>query len=337
MLCPIIIKNKNITKNTEDMINTNTIINHFKNIEGSRNIPFLNRRVFFLLLLLTSLNHIKAQLQEVTTENIRFESEGITLAGTIYTPQHSDAAVVLVHGSGQEHRMKEFASLLAQNGILVLTYDKRGVGESGGTYMGPEVGTNNVDSCNLTLLAKDANAAINTLHERDKNIPIGLVGFSQAGWIIPIAASNNSSVDFMVLFSGPIISTLEQLRFQFFTNGNPDFWNTHTEAEARESLHNNSRFDEHYKTESYKFIDTDSYETLSRLSIPGLWLFGEKDIQIPARLSIEHLNTLKVEDKPYEYCLFSTLGHNLTFSDSSEPVRIAIHWIKNRKYYIKNK
>lgn len=45
------------------MINTNTIINHLKNIEGSRNIPFLNRRIFILLLLLTSLNHIKAQLQ----------------------------------------------------------------------------------------------------------------------------------------------------------------------------------------------------------------------------------------------------------------------------------
>lgn len=319
------------------MINKNTIMNYFKNIEELRNIPFLNRRVFVLLLLLTSLNHIKVQSQEVTTENIRFESEGVTLTGTIYTPQHSDAAVVLVHGSGQERRMKEFASFLAQNGILVLTYDKRGVGESGGTYMGPEVGSNNVDSCNLTLLAKDADAAINTLHKRDKNLPIGLVGFSQAGWIIPIAASYNPTVDFIVLFSGPIISTLEQLRFQFFTNGDSDFWNTHTETEARESLHKNSSFDEHYKTESYKFINTDSYETLSRLSTPGLWLFGEKDIQIPARFSIERLNTLKVEGKPYEYCLFSTLGHNLTFSDSGEPVRIAIHWIKERKYYIKNK
>ena len=112
---------------------------------------------------------------------------------------------------------------------------------------------------------------------------------------------------------------------------------SHTEAEARESLHHNSRFDEQYKIESYKFIDTDSYETLNKLSTPGLWLFGEKDIQIPVRLSIERLNTLKVEGKPYEYCLFSTLGHNLTFSDSGEPVLIAIHWIKNRKYYIKNK
>lgn len=43
------------------MINKNTIINYFKNIEGLRNVPFFNRRVFILLLLLTSLNHIKAQ------------------------------------------------------------------------------------------------------------------------------------------------------------------------------------------------------------------------------------------------------------------------------------
>ena len=37
--------------------------------------------------------------------------------------------------------MNEFAKLLAKNGISVLTYDKRGVGKSGGTYAGPEVGT----------------------------------------------------------------------------------------------------------------------------------------------------------------------------------------------------
>lgn len=259
------------------------------------------------------------------TEDIKFKSAGVSLAGTIYKPRHSHAAAVIVHGSDQQPRMREFASLLAENGISVLTYDKRGVGESGGIYAGPEVGTNNIDSANLTLLAEDANAAVNVLHQRDKDIPIGLVGFSQAGWIIPIAANKNSLVDFIVLFSGPVISTLEQLRFQFFTEGKPDFWDSHTETEAREHIRSDA--------DRYQFANTDPYDALSTLSIPGLWLLGEKDVQVPAGLSIERLNALKAQGKPYEYCLFSTLGHNVAFSDSTEPVDIAVHWIKDRKHY----
>lgn len=269
----------------------------------------------------------EAQSSGVTTEEVKFTSAGVTLAGTIYQPRHSHAAVVIVHGSDRQPRMKEFASLLAENGILVLTYDKRGVGESGGIYAGPEVGTNNIDSTNLTLLADDANAAVNILHQRNKNLAIGLVGFSQAGWIIPIAASKNPLLDFMVLFCSPVVPTLEQLRFQFFTEGKPDFWDNHTEAEAREHIRNDA--------DRYQFANTDPYDYLNSLSIPGLWLLGEKDVQIPVGLSIERLNVLKAQGKPYEYCLFSTLGHNVAFSDSTEPIEIAIHWIKNRKHHIR--
>ena len=106
---------------------------------------------------------------------------------TIYIPKKPQAAIVIVHGSDQVPRMIKFAELLSKNDILVLTYDKRGVGESGGVYAGPEVGTNNISRDNLNLLAKDASAAVNTIHKENKNLPIGLVGFSQAGWIIPIA------------------------------------------------------------------------------------------------------------------------------------------------------
>lgn len=207
----------------------------------------------------------------MTAEEIRFGSAGVILSGTIYTPRRPQAAVVLVHGSDKTPRMADFASLLAQNGIQVLTYDKRGVGESGGIYVGVEAGTNNVDPENLALLAEDANAALRTLHQRDKTVPIGLVGFSQAGWIIPIAAHKNPLVEFMVLFSGSMVPTLEQLRFQFFTDGNTDFWDSHTEAEVREHIRT--------AADRYQFENTDPYDTLSMLSIPGLWLFGEKDIQ----------------------------------------------------------
>jgi alpha-beta hydrolase superfamily lysophospholipase len=61
------------------------------------------------------------------------------------------AAVVWVDGAGMTKRDLGFAQGIAQRGIAVLTYDKRGVGDSGGVYAGPESGTNNASRENLDL------------------------------------------------------------------------------------------------------------------------------------------------------------------------------------------
>lgn len=293
----------------------------FKQVLKAKRIP-----IYILLMLLFFITtHTSATPSNFTTKDVKFVSEGISLAGTIFTPNNMQAAVVIVHGSGQEKRMIDFATTLANNGIAVLTYDKRGVGESSGVYAGPEVGTNNVDFSNLTLLSLDASAAVNTLSKYLSNdkISIGLIGGSQAGWIIPLAAEKNKKVKFMTIFSGALITVKEQLRFQFYTNGNQDFWNTHSEEEARKHVFNDP--------DKYEFVDTNPNDALSKLSIPGIWIFGGKDIQVPANLSIEYLDALKSKGKHYEYKLFPNLGHNTAFSNSEEPMKDAINWIKNIK------
>ncbi|KMQ62605.1 hypothetical protein ACM40_10045 [Chryseobacterium sp. BLS98] len=285
--------------------------------------------LYFWLLLIALPQIVFSQSTDFTVQDVKFESQGITLAGSVLQPKNPFAAVVIVHGSDPVKREMEFAKRLAKEGIAVFTYDKRGVGESGGVYVGPSVGTNNIDPTNLTLLAHDANAAVKTFRNylKDKKTPIGIVGFSQAGWIIPIAASKNPQIDFIVLFSCPTITTLEQLRFQFYTNGNNSFWENHTEADAIEHTRNDP--------DRYQFVATDPKTSLNTLSIPGLWLFGEKDIQIPVKLCIEQLNTLKVQGKPFEYTLFSKLGHNTSSSDDTAPVHIAVQWMK-QKALLKN-
>lgn len=281
-------------------------------------------KVIFLLLIqmVIAYQGFAQKFNPVLKQEIIIKSEGANLAGTIYRPKNAYASVVIVHGSGQETRMTEFAELLANNGISVLTYDKRGVGKSGGVYAGPEVGTNNVDSLNINLLAKDARAALNKIKNYSNGTPIGLLGFSQAGWIIPLAANNNPLVNFMVLFSCPTITSLEQLRFQFYTNGNTNFWVNHTEEDARYHIKNDS--------DRYQFISTDPKVALRNISAPSLWLFGEKDIQIPVKLCIEQINELKTKCKHFEYILFPNLGHNTAFADDKSPVEIAINWIKEK-------
>jgi uncharacterized protein len=270
-----------------------------------------------------------SQSTDFTIQDVKFKSQGITLVGSILKPKNPFAAVVIVHGSDPVKREMEFAKRLAKEGIVVLTYDKRGVGESGGVYVGPSVGTNNIDTTNLNLLSSDANEAVKTFRTylKDKKVPIGLVGFSQAGWIIPITANKNPQIEFMVLFSCPTITTLEQLRFQFYTNGNNKFWENHTDADASEHTKNDP--------DKYQFVATDPKLSLNTLSIPGLWLFGEKDIQIPVKLCIEQLNTFKVQSKPYEYTLFPTLGHNTSSDSDTTPFDISIQWIRQKTLKIK--
>uniref|UniRef100_UPI004048A465 alpha/beta hydrolase family protein n=1 Tax=Algoriphagus sp. TaxID=1872435 RepID=UPI004048A465 len=291
-------------------------LSHIRRIKSLLSLP-----IFFLCLIAG--NGATAQsIDSLTRRDITFSSEGVLLTGTLFSPTDSQVAIVLVHGSGQEKRMTGFAERMAAYGITVLTYDKRGVGASGGTYAGPEVGTNNVDSINLSLLAKDASAALNKLQEVAMDLPVGLVGSSQAGWIIPIAATLNPSVNFMVVFSGPTISSLEQLRFQFHTNGDQNYWENHSEAEAREHIKNDP--------DRFQFTATDPKHSLIKLAIPGLWLYGAKDIQVPAQWCIEQLNWLKGKGKPFEYRLYSNLGHNTGNAFDPTPVEDAIQWIKQQ-------
>ena len=292
-------------------------------------INFFSNLYLWLLVITLPLT-VFSQSTDFTIQDVKFESQGIILAGSILMPKNPIAAAVIVHGSDPVKREMEFAKRLAKDGIAVLTYDKRGVGESAGVYAGPSVGTNNIDIGNLNLLSDDASAAVNIFRTylKDKKTPMGLVGFSQAGWIIPIAASKNPQIEFMVLFSCPTITTLEQLRFQFYTNGNTTFWENHSESDAREHIKNDP--------DRYQFTATDPKISLNTLLIPGLWLFGEKDIQIPVKLCIEQLNTLKALGNPFEYTLFSKLGHNTSSDNDREPVDISIHWIKQKALSIKN-
>ncbi len=261
----------------------------------------------------------------VVTQDITFTSADVALAGTLYLPEHPEAGAVLVHGSGQTQRMTNFATLLAGRGIAVLTYDKRGVGQSGGVYTGPEVGSNNLDASNLAALAGDANAAFTVLSAKlaANPVPLGLVGFSQAGWIIPLAAEHNHNINFMVMFSGPLLTTLEQLRFQFLTAGNADFWRTHSETDARQHIA--------LDPDRYDFSATDPRDALANISVPGLWLLGGQDLQTPAFMAIERLGALKAQGRPFEYRLYPELGHNVSPGGAGQSVDDAVAWIKGVK------
>ncbi len=154
-------------------------------------------------------------------EDVRFSSGDVQLAGTLITPASGakHPAIVLVHGSGAENReyMLPWARFLIRRGIAVLGYDKRGVGGSTGDW----------NTASFDDLAGDVLAAFKYLKTRDDIDPtrIGLLGLSQAGWIMPLAAVRERDVAFLISISGagvtPAETTLDQARNELTMSGMP--------------------------------------------------------------------------------------------------------------------
>jgi uncharacterized protein len=145
----------------------------------------------------------------VRTEAVRFQSGDVTLAGTLFIPDERGRhpAIVLFHGSGPEPRNPSVADWFARQGVIALTYDKRGVGESTGDFR----------AVSFTELSDDGLAAIQLLRARpDVDAErIGVWDLSQGGWLGPLAASRSKDVKFVIAVSGPGVSPAEQMVFYY--------------------------------------------------------------------------------------------------------------------------
>ncbi len=152
-------------------------------------------------------------------EEVKFVNTkgGHHLAGTLTTPSNGkfEKIAILITGSGPQNRDEELmghkpflviADHLTRQGIAVLRYDDRGVGESEGSFKG----------ATSRDFAGDAAAAVAYLENKKeyKGKAIGLVGHSEGGMIAPMVASENRDVDFIVLLAGPGIDVFELMLIQ---------------------------------------------------------------------------------------------------------------------------
>jgi len=141
-----------------------------------------------------------------TEETVTFANGDVRLAGTLTLPSGPGphAAVVFVHGSGPGPReySVSYADRLARSGIASLAFDKRGSGASTGDWRQADFG----------ILADDVLAGVQSLRRnpRIRADKVGLFGISQAGWIIPLAASRSKDVAFVVPVSGGAVTPAEQ-------------------------------------------------------------------------------------------------------------------------------
>jgi uncharacterized protein len=152
-------------------------------------------------------------------EDVHFSNDEIRLGGTLITPniQGRHPALILVHASGAEDReyLLPFTHFLVRRGIAVLGYDKRGVGESTGDWK----------VASFEDLAGDVVAAFEFLKKRSDidAKQIGVLGWSQAGLVMPLAAVHAKDIAFLISISGagvPVAeTTLDETRNEMTARG----------------------------------------------------------------------------------------------------------------------
>jgi uncharacterized protein len=164
-------------------------------------------------------------------QQIRIPANGFSLAGTISVPSGGAPgpwpAVILVGGSGPTDRDETVSNIpifgqlggaLADADFLVLRYDKRGTGQSGGR----------IESATLDDYADDLRAAVRFLRQR-KDVDhkhLAVLGHSDGGAVAMLAASHEKKIAALVLAATIGVTgaelTLTQVTHALVRSSRPD-------------------------------------------------------------------------------------------------------------------
>jgi pimeloyl-ACP methyl ester carboxylesterase len=271
----------------------------------------------------------------------------VTLAGTLWLPRAGTRAGVLMFpGSGPSDRHNDvfFAPVrehLLDRGIAVASFDKRGVGGSGGDWL----------SVGLDVLATDAIAEMDAFRALD-DVPsdrVGLFGHSQGGWIVLEAAAIDEHAAFVISSSGPGVTVGDQDRFAVRTavaDSNPSA----SEFDAALELYDESmdilrsgrpwedlvrRLEDPRIAPQVRLLERSGFSrptaaewrhlgmiiahdpvaAMRRIDRPVLAVFGEDDALIPVERSVEIFERELGDRGPLTTKVFSGAAHRMQIGD----------------------
>lgn len=267
-------------------------------------------------------------------------TDGVELRATLVFPtgrRESFPAVVLFHGAEKGTRKRTAyrmqANLFLERGFAVLLSDKRGAGESGGSY----------EATTYAQLVGDGLAAVDLLkrHQRINAKRIGLVGVSESGWLTPEIAARSGAVAFVINKVGAAVSVRETIEWEVFNDLMAEgvgedsarqqaaifrrIWEyritpTPEERAALERVlgdwaqRNDSQLPTELREVSASYVADIAYDPtpfLEQLDIPMLYVYGSEDINIPTAVCVARLEELAAAGKPFELYVYEGEGHEL--------------------------
>lgn len=302
------------------------------------------------------------QMRETT-----FAGDGGTrLAGRLVLPAGSAKVplVVLVHGAEHDSaRTWDFMQRqLPAEGVAAFVYDKRGTGDSGGSY-----------TQDYSVLANDAVAAMREAKRMagDRVVRAGFRGGSQGGWVAPLAATR-TPVDFVIVGYGLAVNALQEDReatiLQMQLKGYPsdiiDSALEITDAAAVVVDSDGERGIPEFDAVRMKYRDQPWYKdvygnfthvilpymgddlrrigqqykwgtpwhydpmpVLRGLRTPQLWELGDADIDAPMGETFHRLRTLAQEGAPITIAVFPGGEHGMTtFETGADGTRTSLRY-----------
>jgi len=230
------------------------------------------------------------------TENVTFLSEGQKIAGVLHLPEKKNPPCVIAsHGLLSSKDSEKYIALgdrLSQEGIAMLRFDFRGIGESDGR----------MEDDTVSRRIMDLGSAIEFIRSRrDLKGRIGLLGSSLGGHVSLIKASQEEKIRAIVIWATPF--HLDDLKSNQGTEGHP-------------------------LPEQAFFEDLPKHQLLPLLSRVSncLVIHGEKDELVPVNQAWEIFHSLGA---PKEIRILEGADHRLTDpAHRSLAMELSTAWFK---------
>jgi pimeloyl-ACP methyl ester carboxylesterase len=282
-------------------------------------------------------------------QDLRIERDGFSLAAS-YSPA-GPTALIALQGAGEGTRdspsLRHLHELLPPAGIGVVTFDRRGEGES----------TGDATRGRFELQVEDALAILDALDAER----VGLWGYSQGGWIGPLAAVASDAVAFLVLLASPGVTPSEQMmyaverqlrlagygddvveralelrrRFEAWVHRpEPDeelaaaLWAGVDEPWWGQAWLPPTLFDEESRRLWIEEMDFDPRPVFAQVRVPTLLFYGAEDSWTPVEPSVESWRAARGDEVEIE--VVPGAEHDLTLPDGSfapEYERMLVDWL----------
>jgi dienelactone hydrolase len=267
--------------------------------------------IFFVIVLvaayfyLNSGTHVYVSQDIEPGEPVRFQSHSLTISGSLIRPDTKDPtpAIIMIEGAGansyRKHwredlpfpsQWKPIAETFVKQGYSVLLLDKRGINYSEGHW----------EQADFYDRADDVYAAVQYLKKRTdiKADKIGLLGYSQGGWIAQlVAAQHPQEVAFIITPVTPATSVKEQVLYEreskLYCDGlSPEeiaqkmpFW--------RQMYTYYENFSKYIKTGFLsRVIDYDPETIIQQIDVPVYAIYGGTDPWVEAKTNAQLLEEL---------------------------------------------
>ncbi len=325
-------------------------------------------KITLLLILLFAINSttVSDELNYSRLETISFSVEKFSITGNLYFPNEKLRGIIIwIHGDGPNKRTStfpgnKFFNSFLNNGYGYFRYDKPGNGDSKGVF------TNN----NLFQdRAKIVSSAIDALKKNyfHGNMQMGLVGSSQAGYVIPLVLNKRDDIDFMIGLSLPAMNSKEQwaylLKMQMICEGYPEqraeefrvmhlaMMNSQNKQEFLEyakyfqantvNLSSINGYDENFgeNVNNWWPLDWAAYqsfdpmEMLVDVNIPVLSIYGDKDTQVnPTQGAAAYRKCLaSAPTELFEVVVLPETDHNMMLAETGclSEQRAREKWVLN--------